>query len=486
MNSSTRRLIPLALTLGLLVAACGSTTTSKTRDSNTNVSFKSCSEVACTGSINGAPYEILLPAKWNGTLLLYSHGYRNAAPTPPTFAPVDTKAEPAPGWSTGKKQTGDALLAQGYALAGSAYKSNGWAVEDGVAADEDLYSFFTQNVGSPNRVYVWGDSLGGLITQTVAEKDSSWVDGVAPFCGALAGLVPNLDLALDVEYGVKTLIYPQLKLTGFASYEEAVNNWVAAAKAVVAAASDTAGGGTAKVLYLAALVDGPGKTKTYDGADIQSTVKADVESILTALGYGTFGRYDIEQRFGGNASSNEGVDYSARISVADTAVIDAVTAGATAQANAAMAAGTRVTADAAAVEKALASGGDPKGDVTDPTITMHTAADPLVIAQNETFFRNRYAGQVAKGKATADLVQLYTTPPATYPEEPGAPFGAGHCNFTTETRVAVIGLLDKWVREGVTPSSGSALVVMPTDTTGFSPIYSPGPWPEPALAALPK
>ena len=43
----------------------------------------------------------------------------------------------------------DALLAQGYALAGSAYKTNGWAVEDGVKADEDLHDYFVEEVGSP-------------------------------------------------------------------------------------------------------------------------------------------------------------------------------------------------------------------------------------------------------------------------------------------------------------------------------------------------
>ena len=483
MATSTRRILPVVVALGLVLAACGSTRTSRDRDPNNNVSFNGCGSVACTGSINGAPYEIVLPTKWNGTLLLYSHGYRNAAPTPPDFTPVNTKAEPAPGWSSGKKDVGNALLAQGFALAGSAYKSNGWAVEDGVKADEDLYAFFNQSVGSPNRVYVWGDSLGGLITQTVAEKDPSWVSGVAPFCGALAGLIPNLDLALDVEYGVKTLIYPELQLTGYATYEDAVKNWEGAAKAVIAAAADTAGGGTAKVLYLGALVDGPGKTKTYDGSTIQSTVKATVESILTAVGYGTFGRYDIEQRYGGNVSSNDGVDYSARISVADTALIDAVTAGAVASANAAMAGGTRVTADAASVEKARATGCDPKGVVVAPTITMHTAADPLVIVQNESFFRNRYAVQAAAGRSTADLVQYYTVPPAIYSEATGAPFGAGHCNFTADTRVAVIGLLDQWVKQGVTPSGGSAAAVMPAATTGFTPIYAPGPWPEPALVA---
>src|SRR6185312_5859502 len=59
-----------------------------------------------------------LPAQWNGTLLLYSHGFGNltAADAP----------DPA---------TATALLARGYALAGSSYDPNGslWALDTAVS-----------------------------------------------------------------------------------------------------------------------------------------------------------------------------------------------------------------------------------------------------------------------------------------------------------------------------------------------------------------
>ena len=54
------------------------------------------------------------------------------------------------------------------------------------------------------------------------------------------------------------------------------------------------------ILLTAALVDAPTKTQTYDGSTVESQVRARAESILTALGYGTYGRYEIEQRVGGN------------------------------------------------------------------------------------------------------------------------------------------------------------------------------------------
>jgi hypothetical protein len=62
--------------------------------------------------------------------------------------------------------------------------------------------------------------------------------------------------ALDVAYAVKTLLYPSLKLTGFASHEEAVRNWQGAYAAIVKAGGDVKNG-VPRILMVAALVDAP-------------------------------------------------------------------------------------------------------------------------------------------------------------------------------------------------------------------------------------
>ncbi len=312
--------------LALLASACSSsepTAVSKVRDPSNDVAFTDCADT-CSGTLNGAEYDILLPDTWNGTLLLYSHGYRSASPQPPDFTPVSTAAEPAPGYSSGETALADALLAKGYALAGSGYASNGWAVEDGVKAANDLYGLFKDSVGEPNRVYVWGDSLGGLITQEVAEQHPEWVDGAAPLCGVHAGLVPNMNLGLDLATGIQALIDPAFKTHGYSSIDEANAAWTSAAKALVDAAADVQGGGTAKVLALGALVDAAPQTKTYDASTIESRVRGTVEAVLTGLGFSTFGRYDVEQRYGGGISDNTETDYAARFSAADTQLIDSV------------------------------------------------------------------------------------------------------------------------------------------------------------------
>ncbi len=461
----------------LLLAACGSdggTAADRERDQSTDVPIKTCEQVTCQDSLDGAAYQLVLPTQWNGTLLIYSHGYRQAEPAPPDFEQPSTAPEPAPGYSEGDTGIADALVGQGYALAGSAYATNGWAVADGVKADEDLYQYFVDEVGTPNRVYVWGDSLGGLITQVVAQKHPDWVSGAAPLCGVLGGPVANVNLSLDVAYALKTFINPDLKLSGFTSWDDAVQNWEDTAALVVKAGGNVKNG-VPRILMTAALVDAPSQTKTYDGSTVESQVRGSAESILTALGYATFGRYDIEQRVGGNPAGNDGTDYSTRVSESERELIETVSPGSTDKLLAELAAGDRLTADPTA-QQAFADTGTPTGVVADPTITLHTAADPLVIVQNEALFAQR--SQAADN--TSSLVQLFTVAPTTYSETDGAPYGAGHCNFTPESRLAVIDLLDKWVKDGVYPGSAAIAAAM-GDDSGYSPIFKPGPWPDPSV-----
>ncbi len=461
--------------LALLLAGCGDASTPRSdrqqevRSSDTNVKLTDCAS-ECTGELDGAKYAIKLPQKWNGTLLLYSHGYRFAAPAPPSFDAVDTSPQVSSTDTdgSGSDALSESLLQAGYALAGSSYKSNGWAAADGVKAGTDLHAQFVKLVGTPKRTYVWGDSLGGLVTELLAETHPDWVDGAAPMCGVLAGPNDNFDVALDVAFAVKTLIDPQLKLTGYTDQADASANWQHAAEAVQKAAADVAGGGTGKVMLIGSLVDAPTATQTYDGHDLPSQVKARVEAVLTALAFGTSGRYELEQRIGGNPSDNSAADYAKRIDAAETGLISTVGGNPQALLQQ-LAAAPRVSADATA-RAAFEQLGDPTGKLTVPTVTMHTEQDPLVLVQNESVF----AGRVRAEQRSGQLVQLYIKPPATYSETTKAPYGAGHCRFSDGQRLGLVKVLDEWVRRSVHPSpTGSAGVI----GEGIDPSYVPGQWP---------
>lgn len=448
----SRAVVACLAVVSLSAASCTTSSTTKLtprekdiRSTDTNVKHNDCG-AECTGTIDGAKYTIKLPQRWNGTLLIYSHGYRFATPAPPNFSPVVTHAAVSSSDidGSGSDPLSQRLLGLGYALAGSAFTSNGWAVADGVKEAKALYEDFVQLVGKPKRTYVWGDSLGGLISEVIAEKNPDWVDGAAPMCGAVAGPILNFNLALDVATAVKALIDPTFKVANYRSAEEANDNWLHAEHALIQAASDTTHGGTARVLYIAALVNAPSQTELFDGHDPVSQVKAQVEGILTALEFGTAARYELEQRVGGNVSDNSATDYAARISPSEAAVIGLVKGDTVASMDAKMAKAPRLKADSAAVNKAEALG-DTTGEINAPTLTLHTVADPLVIAQNEYVLSER---AVKAGRATK-LVDAFIKPPITYATK--APYGAGHCNFNDDQRVGLIKALDRWVRTGDVP-----------------------------------
>ncbi|MGN6301642.1 MAG: hypothetical protein ACTHN8_11200 [Angustibacter sp.] len=462
-----RRRAPAAVVVAAaaaLLAACTGSPTAAQTTTEPPLAAKSCSQVSCEGTLDGARYRIVLPARWNGTLLLYSHGYRFAQPVPPDFAAPATDAVPAPGEDVAK-----ALLDDGYALAGSSYSRNGWAVPEGVQADQQLYDYFATTIGRPRRVYLWGDSLGGLVTETLSEKGLPWVSGAAPLCGVLGGTNENLDAALDVSYAVKTLLAPTLRLTGYASHQAAVAQWQLGQRAVVSAAAQ-GGARAARLALVAALVDAPDQTSRFDGSTPSSRIGAAAEAVITGLGYGTYGRYEIEQRVGGNPSSNAGTDYAARVSEAERTAIDALGGpGTTDTLLRQLARGQRVSASSSARSKARALG-EPTGALRVPTVALHTTDDPLVLVQNERLFRDR----VASAGRSGQLLQLYVQPPQTYAAP--APYGAGHCNFTATQRLAVVDLLDSWVRSRHRPDAARLADAL-YDARGVVTDFTPPPWP---------
>ena len=88
-----------------------------------------------------------MPDVWNGTLLIFAHGYRDKADHP---GEIDNRnADVAPNAALEAP-----LLAQGFALAGTAYKDNGWAIEDAIQDVKNLAVFFRENVAQPQRTII--------------------------------------------------------------------------------------------------------------------------------------------------------------------------------------------------------------------------------------------------------------------------------------------------------------------------------------------
>lgn len=151
-----------------------------------------------TGEINGAPYRIVVPAAWNGTLLVHAHGYRDKADHP---GEVDNRnPDIAP-----NAALANALLAQGYALAGSAFRDNGWEVEGGIEDTKDLALYFKDNIGKPDRTILWAFSMGTVIAFESMERFHGIYDGALSACAVGAGATQTWDAGADFLVGYNVL-----------------------------------------------------------------------------------------------------------------------------------------------------------------------------------------------------------------------------------------------------------------------------------------
>ena len=135
------------------------------------------------GTHNGADYKIRVPENWNGILIVYAHGYGQPG-----------SAEAAPGGVAMEEY----LLSLGYALAGSRYQADGWAVKEGLQDTASLTNFFKGKVGNPDKVILWGFSMGSVIAFESAERYSGIYDGVIAGCAVGAGSPGSWDGALQI------------------------------------------------------------------------------------------------------------------------------------------------------------------------------------------------------------------------------------------------------------------------------------------------
>jgi pimeloyl-ACP methyl ester carboxylesterase len=133
---------------------------------------------------SGAYYDMLLPASWNGRLVLVVHGL------------VDPALPVAP---VGRTPAEDTAGAHGYAIAFSSFAENGWAVKDGAQKTHALRDLFTQAFGAPSHVYLYGQSMGSLIALKLAEAFPTQYDGVVAECGVIGGSFARFRYMLDTR-----------------------------------------------------------------------------------------------------------------------------------------------------------------------------------------------------------------------------------------------------------------------------------------------
>ena len=362
------------------------------------------------GTLGGASYIVAVPSNWNGTLVLYSHGY--VFPGQPNPAPTADLSGP----------TGAALLQQGYALAGSSYSQTGWAIQQAFQDQTALLDFFDTTCGTPTRTIATGVSLGGIVSAGLVQLYPDRFAGALPMCGVLAGSIGTWNQGLDSAFAFDVLLagnaLPIVHLPALGS--PALTTAFNQAEAVLQSAQSTPQG-RARSALVAALADIPGwfDPASPEPASTDFTTQEQNQvswESQVGLAFAFFGRAELEARAGGNPSWNVGVDYTRQLALsADRDEVIALY----------QQAGLDLTQDLQALQTAPRIAADPQavqylnsyitlnGELSVPVLILHTTGDGEVVNQEE----QAYASVVQSSGDTSLLRQVFV-------------HRAGHCTFT--------------------------------------------------------
>jgi hypothetical protein len=379
--------------------------------------------------LDGTPYRIAVPARWNGTLLLDL----DFVPSPGTFP------SPVYAW----------LLGHEYAIAGTARVVN--TVSASVWAHRLLQVLHVARKahGRPDRVIAYGQSGGGATARAFVQEMPYSIDGAIALSTPGSGQVSLLNQTLDATFAAKALLAPDddlLPLVGFpADLAPVEAEW----RRVLAEAQDTAAG-RARIALCATLAQLPcwGLDTSAAGPPDPRDIPAVQQGLFLELDYLAAGRHRASLRqavesLAGNPSWNTGIDYAELFAAADASARDAVAAlyaqagldlsRDLAQVNAA----PRIAADPAAVDYGRESSFD--GRLAKPLLAMTTTGDPLLPVSNA-----RPLETAARAAGAGHLLRLM------YVEAPG------HCAFTMAEIGTALATVSERIDTGHWPATSPA------------------------------
>ena len=475
---------------------------------------------SCVGvTSDGAPYSMMVPANFNGTVALYSHGYRYNIDIPVEIPriggyKVTNTPEPTP---YGNSTVAQYLFSQGVGIVGSGFARQGWNLDSAVATNVELIDTFKKQFPKTTKVVAWGSSLGGAITQALAEKHPNLISAAAPMCMA-DNISAELTMAGDFLWGLKVLFDPTIKggnysagaagngeayadlvkvftVMGKLGASFATNAWPDTSSATGKALA-TGGIPPRSALLLLGLMSGiPTQSAHFDSLSgpagalklayplALSPALAILENGTRAAALAILATQDVELQAGGAIFDNTKTDYTARVenervifnaALSGNNVINALL-GALSAANPGA---PRAVGNAAAMAK-MATLQHNTGKVNVPTILMTGVADPITPAGSVQRVIDAYAQQFADEKLAAfaaykatrsytgptnKLLVLWSTTPGngytTFTDAgsaitttPSAP-GTDHCNFSSAQLVLVAKSLVAASVSGKLPSGG--------------------------------
>lgn len=353
---------------------------------------------------SGASYVIDVPADWNGSLLLFSHGYARGPDNPARNVARNEK---------------DALLAQGFALAGSSYARTGWAIEDAVPDQLATLDAFAGAVGLPKRTYAWGSSMGGLVTVALMERAPERFDGALVLCASAGGTVGMMNAALDGPWVLRTLAAPDTALPVLLTGSDQQMRADLVAWQGLLDAQQAAPAGRARIALAATLAQVPGwSAEPLDDAARQRLL---YQRFIAAT---MLPRDEQDRIAGGNPSWNTEIDYADMLARSGQEGFVRKLyrqAGLDLDADLArLAAGPRIKADLQAVDY-MRRFYAPSGKVRAPVLLMQAAGDPVTLVE----MSGDYAQRVRASSGDSMVREVYLGKD-------------GHCGFEPDETLSAI------------------------------------------------
>ncbi|MFM1788979.1 MAG: hypothetical protein RLZZ12_328 [Actinomycetota bacterium] len=469
----------------------------------------------CVGATSdGAGYVIQVPARFSGTLFLFSHGYRYPIDIPASiplvggYTVVKTPA-PAPGRNAAQiTEVATQMLTKGYGIAGSGFARQGWNADSGVKTNVELIGIIKKQFPEVDHVVAWGESLGAFITQALSENNSELISAAGNLCPAAGSVEASLKMAGDALWGLKSFFDPTIQGGNYKSVLEVYTDigrvltvigslqaafaanpitpaWPATSKApdaIKAIPSRSA------LVLIAAMAGVPTQSASFDGATgpgapgsqtaIQfaaaiSPALGALENVAGAAILAIMATYDIEQQVGGPVFDNTATNYAAQLGDGLFEYSSALSGLDAAQGLLGfLAASPRAKADPAAVEKMRALVAH-EGVFNVPTLTVGATADNVTPAGHAQWLAERAAENylaTASNKNSklantwrSNNVSLWQRTPDSYTKfsATGSPIsqtgvnGTGHCVTTTKQYLAIADILAKAATNGQLVTDGA-------------------------------
>ena len=343
------------------------------------------------------------PADWNGSLVLYAHGF--VPPQAPLLLPI---AELTLADGTFVPSL---LLAQGFAFATSSFHKNGAATQQAVKDLGDLLNYFKTQVGRRllKKVFIIGASEGGLPVMRLIEKQPDKYDAALALCAPVGGAPEQIQYAGDFRI-VFDYFFPNVfpfgafdvPPTAFADWESI---YVPAISQAMTIDLQNGGSVTAQLFNVTGAA--------VDTSDPTAVIETAIETAIDVLFYSIWETNDLIATTGGIPYDNRSTVYTGS---ADDAALNAGV--------------ERIEGDPRA-QSYTRRFYQTTGELQRPVVTLHNTLDPIAPFQHEV----NYSQLVAAAGASDFLTEV--------PVE-----GYGHCDFTMEEILRAFGLM-------VQPATGS-------------------------------